>query len=394
MVLGTLSSVQTAGEDAPWSTEIREWLRSRVPRARTELLEETLERLRRLFAAPRALMVWEEADEPWVNVASLDEDGDLDWKEAAPSSYAPLVAERLAPLSFFAGASRKSNIAESIHPSLCSDYQIRTALSLLLEGDDLQGRIFLLDLDQIEPHHFVIGEIVTAIVEERFLRASLHERNDGSELDERVRMIARDLHDGLLQSFTGIVLQLENLIPLIEVDPEEARRRVTDIEGVLMNEQRELRSYLENLREKRASVEIDFDMTGRLRDLATRYQEQWGVQVQYRSEALDPIVRKALGWETYRIISEAVTNATRHGNARRVDVELATREDQLRLTVKDDGDGFMFRGRRSGQELLDEGLAPVSLTERIHGLNGEIFIESTDVGATLEISIPVGWRQP
>ncbi len=49
------------------------WIRSDIPTARTEMLRETLEIVRRIFSASRALIVWEEADEPWVNIASLDE---------------------------------------------------------------------------------------------------------------------------------------------------------------------------------------------------------------------------------------------------------------------------------------------------------------------------------
>lgn len=370
--------------------EIRRWIRSGIPSSQTEHLKETLDNLRILFEAPRALMVWEEADEPWVSTAYLGTE-DLVWKQNAPSTYDPLVDDRVAGISFSI-RDAETGSGDLLHPTLCSDYSIRSGLSLVLHNDEIHGRIFILDLD-VEPRHYLLGRIATAVIENRFARAAQSAKSVSSEVEQRIGKIARDLHDGLLQSFTGIVLQLENLIPTIDSNPDDARQRVTEIEGILMNEQRELRSYLEGLREKKSHREIEFDMTGRFRDLAHRYRNQWGVELEYRGETLDPVVRRALGWETWRIVTEAITNAARHGHAKFVCVTLSTRDENLLVAVQDNGEGFPFRGRLNGPELTNRGLAPTSLTERVHSLNGEISIESSDNGALLEISIPIGWSQ-
>ena len=371
--------------------EISEWIRSEVPSARAEMLRETLDMARKIFGAPRALMVWEEADEPWVNTAYLEGD-DLVWKQSAPASYEPVVAERLSYESFHVTAAEGRDEHNPIHPGLREDFRIGSALAIALAGEATPGRLFILDIT-LDPQHFPSGALVAAIIESRLASLAFQQQQERGEVELRIRSIKRDLHDGLLQSFTGIVLQLETMLPLIESDPEEARRRITEAEGALMNEQRELRSYLESLTEKKAVREIDFDMTGRLRDLAHRYHDQWGVEVEYRRQTLDPLIRTALGWETYRIITEAITNATRHGHAKRVKVTLTTRNDHLIISVEDDGDGFPFRGKLSSDEMIARGVAPTSLTERVRALNGEVLVESTDEGSSVEISIPIGWRQ-
>jgi signal transduction histidine kinase len=278
-----------------------------------------------------------------------------------------------------------------VHPALREDFRIELGFAVRLDGETT-GRLLILDIEP-RKQHFLTAPIVASIIESRFARLTFQESREQDEVAVRIRSITRDLHDGLLQSFTGIVLQLENLLPLLESDPDEARRRVTDIEGILMNEQRELRSYLESLSEKKRTGDTDFDMTGRLRDLATRYHDQWGVEVEYRRNVLDPVVRKALGWETYRIITESITNATKHGHAKHVKVALSTDEDCLVIAVQDDGDGFPFRGRLTSDEMIAQGVAPTSLTERVRSLNGEVSIESTDEGSLVEISIPIGWSQ-
>jgi len=57
--------------------------------------------------------------------------------------------------------------------------------------------------------------------------------------DERLRL-ARELHDGVLQSLTGATLLLETLSRLIDADPRAAQKRLRDIEGLVIEEQREL----------------------------------------------------------------------------------------------------------------------------------------------------------
>src|SRR6266487_3308089 len=64
--------------------------------------------------------------------------------------------------------------------------------------------------------------------------------------DERVRL-ARELHDGVLQSLAGAALQLEAMSRLIEVDPDEARARIKEIEKLIAEEQRELRHWIRKL---------------------------------------------------------------------------------------------------------------------------------------------------
>jgi len=73
----------------------------------------------------------------------------------------------------------------------------------------------------------------------------------------------------LLQSFTGVVLQLETIHSLIDKQPAEARRMITDIEGLIMADQRELRSYVEQLRPRRR-IEVPFDFQSRMDDLRSR----------------------------------------------------------------------------------------------------------------------------
>ena len=70
-------------------------------------------------------------------------------------------------------------------------------------------------------------------------------------------------------------------------------------------------------------------------------------------------------------------------------VDLAERDDELHITVTDDGRGFPFRGRYDLAALALMHQGPVSLKERVALLDGELMIDSSASGARLEITLPL-----
>lgn len=251
----------------------------------------------------------------------------------------------------------------------------------------MQGRLFI-----AEPRvrDILLGEIVGLLLERTLdYTASLKASSREAVQQERVR-VARDLHDGLLQSFTGIVLQLETIHSLIDENPAEARRMITDIEGSIMNDQRELRSYVEQLRPRRR-VDVPFDFNARMDELRTKFETQWGVGVTFDIDSgTDPLVAKSLGPETFRIIQEAVTNSAKHGSASHVTVRLTSGDSRMLIEVIDDGSGFPFHGRMNLAKIRESGIGPAILAERVAALNGDLAVESSGSGAKLEISVPLG----
>ena len=334
---------------------------------------------RAIFEAPRALIAWEEHEEPWLIVASLTDHG-FTWTEEEPEKYLPLVNSSSADSTFVGDA-------VAIHGDFRAAYGLHDVLSAPIRGEAVQGRLFV-----AEPRvrDVLSGEMVGLLLERTLdYTASLRASSREAVQQERVR-VARDLHDGLLQSFTGIVLQLETIHSLIESDPADARRMITAIEGVIMNDQRELRSYVEQLRPRRR-VDVPFDFGSRMQELRSRFETQWGVGVSFDIDsATDPLVAKSLGLETFRIIQEAVTNSAKHGSASHVTVRLTSCDNRMLIEVIDDGSGFPFHGRMNLQKIRESGIGPAILAERVAALNGDLAVESSGSGAKLEISVPLG----
>jgi signal transduction histidine kinase len=336
-----------------------------------------------IFDAPRAVMAWEEREEPWLTVVTLSEDG-FTWREAEPEPYLPLVDPAMANISFHdSGKSISSNFRDAAG--------LREVISAPIRGEAIQGRIFVAEPKAINEDSLVVADLIGLLVERSMdFGVALRTTTREAVREERVR-VARDLHDGLLQSFTGVVLQLETIHSLVDKDPGEARRMITDIEGLIMSDQRELRSYVEQLRPRRRIVDIPFDFQSRMDDLRSRFEKQWGIGVAFEIESIDPLVAKSLGQETFRIIQEAVTNSAKHGGASHVRVRLSSADNKMNIEVVDDGGGFPFHGRLTLKAIRESGVGPAMLAERVAALNGELAVESTGAGARVEISVPLGF---
>jgi signal transduction histidine kinase len=107
------------------------------------------------------------------------------------------------------------------------------------------------------------------------------------------------------------------------------------------------------------------------------------VQVEGTPRNLDPILRD----EVYRIAAEALRNAFRHAQARRIEVEIRYDERQLRVRVRDDGKGIdptiLGGGERAGHWGLN------GMRERAEAVGGNLAVWSeVDSGTEVELTIP------
>ncbi len=374
---------------------LRQWPRGLSVDQRTQV-KQTMEACRRIFAAPRVVLAWEEHEEPWLVLASLSDDS-FEWTEEEPERYSPLVDPALAGVSFYATSSSfciidgdTPPVAAPIHPAFRKAFDIQSALSAPLKGESIEGRLFLINPRDVPEYMLQVTDLVGLLVERSMdFAVSIRTASREAVQEERLR-VARDLHDGLLQSFTGVVLQLETIHSLIDSESAEARRRITDIEGVIMTDQRELRAYVEQLRPRRR-VDVPFDFSGRMEELRRRFENEWGLRVAFELANIDPLVAKSLGSETFRLIQEAVTNSAKHGAASQVRVKLSSADNRIRIEVTDNGTGFPFHGSRRLDEIRESGVGPAMLAERVAALNGDLAVESSGSGATVRISVPLGF---
>ncbi|MFL6290427.1 MAG: sensor histidine kinase [Thermoanaerobaculia bacterium] len=372
-----------------------------------EPMREALERVAGILGFSQLLMIWEDEEEPWQYLA-LWNAGRCEWLREPAGTYEPPVAEALAEASFLcadAGAASPRVICTSpegrlrrlreppLHPALQARFQIRPVLSWRLRGESFQGRLFALEEPVRGLDRLLLGEVLAWQAAAHVDQSRLLKRlRDAAALEERVRL-ARDLHDGVIQSLTVAALRLEAFPRLLEADPEAAREEVRRLQELLASEQQELRSLVHELKPTGAGPLRTAGLAARLDELRERIESNWGLRMELEGNFRDAVLPEAVARQVHRLVHEAVVNAARHAAAEAVHVAIEVERRQVRIEVADDGHGFPFAGEYDLHTLLASGLGPASLRDRIASLGGSLHLSSTQRGSELEMVVPMTARE-
>jgi signal transduction histidine kinase len=195
--------------------------------------------------------------------------------------------------------------------------------------------------------------------------------------EERAR-IARDLHDDLGASLTGLALQLE-----------AAQRRGGAEAGQLEGLAGETRSLAHELRELAWTTNPRCDNTGSLvafiGELTERFCQAAGLACRLDLPAGENSgeVPARVRHELLAVVKESLANVAKHASAREVTVGLTMNDGQLNLTVKDDGRGFDPARSSAGSGLRN-------LRERVQQVGGALEITTkAGAGTTITTTVPL-----
>jgi len=207
-------------------------------------------------------------------------------------------------------------------------------------------------------------------------------------VDERLR-VARELHDTLLQSFHGLLLQFQGARNLLRGRAEDVAQ-VLDI--ALDGAAQAITEARDTVQEMRSSTVIRNELAQAVEALGKALAEQqkaangdateFSVEVEGASQELHPILRD----EVYRITGEALRNAFRHARARRIEVEIRYDARKLRVRVRDDGAGMDASVLQQGR-MGHFGLG--GMRERAQSIGGQLEVWSEQgAGTEVELMIP------
>ena len=226
-------------------------------------------------------------------------------------------------------------------------------------------------------------ELAQALAHQAMLAIQLNEFAEQSRqaavLEERNRM-ARDIHDTLAQGFTGVIVQLEALEDAIACcrrkEANEHLRRAGDLARQSLNEARRsvhalrpqalqrgnfweaLKGIVKNTTAGTA-LHTTFNLRGKLRNLPQYWQEN-----------------------LLHIGQEALTNSLKYAHPRNFETRLVFNTKELRLELRDDGDGFKVKARHDGF-----GLA--GMHERVEQMGGNLTISSRrGKGTKIAVTVP------
>jgi signal transduction histidine kinase len=193
--------------------------------------------------------------------------------------------------------------------------------------------------------------------------------------------LAREMHDVLAHSLSGLILQLEGARMLVADDPSDPR-----LPGVIERAHHLGKSGLEEARRAIGMLRDD-ELPGpeRLAGLAAQFQEVSGVPCEFTVSGQACELPSEAALAVYRVAQEALTNITKHACPERVEVHLDYEPCGTRLTVEDfvmnrewphvagDGSGYGLTGMRERAELL----------------GGELTTAVTRGGFRVELRVPV-----
>ena len=204
---------------------------------------------------------------------------------------------------------------------------------------------------------------------------------------ERER-IARDLHDTLLQSFHGLLLQFQTASNLLPARPAEAKQNLDSAIGSAFEAITEGRDAVQALRG--STVESD-DLASAIKtlgqELAAEATKHGAVRLRVDAEGTPQMLRPLVRDEIYRIAGEALRNAFHHARATQIEVDLWYDERRLRLRVRDDGAGIEARYLQDEGQAGHYGIA--GMRERAKLMGGTLAVwTAPNSGTEVELTIP------
>ena len=378
------------------------------PEAPVVVPDEMLAQTALVLEAPRTLIVWEESEEPWIEFA-LWSGGQVERFREPPGTFGEIVVARLRDTDFFcrnlearlpvtflrSGTGLASWNGMPIDGRLRERFAIRAVACWPLTGDAFRGWLFCLDKSGFSLQDLTVGDVVAGLTAARLSQAYLVRTMRETALTAERLRLARDLHDGVLQTLTGAALQLQTARRLLASDVRAAEDRLSQVQRIIAAGQNDLRFFIQQLGPRRhGEVGGAINFRGRVVELADRVRRQWGVPVTVATDPENLQVADRMANDVFLLIHEALVNAARHARASSIQLAVLRGPKDLSVAVVDDGTGFPFHGRFTLDDLMKDQRGPRTLRERVAALGGRLDLETGPDGTRLRIVVPADGESP
>lgn len=408
LVIGLAMSLQFAGWDASWYLRrfgfmlvigaLIFWFGAERPSETADRLEwvggsdwdaqleATARFIRDHIPCDGLIVAWAPEDEPWVaelrdgslgqGVSKLPPFGHL---EHAPLVNAPLLfdAPRNRGLQLFEGKKVRAvqNLASY---RLDSDFVPGTGITVGIESAGGAGWIVLTGIPGLSSDHL---RIVAKLADEISRAINHHELVDSLRRNDNTRLrlaVARNLHDGVVQSLAGVRFRLESIRngatagePIVD--------ELAQLQRALASEETRVGRFIAELRQTRDSGHA-LRSIDHLSGVFTQVTDLWGIAGEFSADGDCEALPELLQQEIEPIVREAVSNAVRHGKATCVRCALRRDGPVLHLELADNGVGIQEQG---------ESQSPRSILARVNALGGTLATIMHDGGTRIAIALPM-----
>ncbi|MDA8354476.1 MAG: GAF domain-containing sensor histidine kinase [Firmicutes bacterium] len=276
------------------------------------------------------------------------------------------------------------------HGDLEAAEELRSLLSvpLIMEGEVLG----VITLGKTEERAFddadltflqvLASQSVVAIKNARLLE----ERERRVVAEERNRL-AREIHDGIAQSFAGVLMKVDSSLKIFDSQPEKVREWLEESRLKLRDGLKEVRHSITALRPSPAAK---IGLIPALRRRVEAFENETGADGIFEQKGERFPLTSEVEETIYMVCHEALSNAAKHAKAENVRVQLAFSSDHVCLTVEDDGVGFsLAKAVHKAEAQKRYGI--VGMSERAQKLGSALQFDSEEgKGTRVILTIPIG----
>ncbi|HRQ39522.1 MAG TPA: PAS domain S-box protein [Chloroflexota bacterium] len=322
------------------------------------------------------------------SAVSLLEEGE--WLRVTGSSGKPVpIRERLPVETSFVGSVIKQG-----QPLLLNDpdgrmqayhynADLRTLLALPLRVDNTV--LGVLDVVN-KPGGFTaedmeVMQLFAAQAAVSIEHAQLHHQAEKLAVLEERQRLARELHDSVTQALYSVTLYTDAArMALLAGKKDVATEHLQELRNMAHEAMLDMRLLIFELHPPVLEKE---GLTTAVQTRLETVEARSGLQTALHIEGKEARLPLAMEEELYRIVQEALNNAVKHARAQQITVEFLYADNRFRLTVRDDGQGFVpIVARQSG------GMGLRGIEERVQRIGGRLLVESTpDRGTTLTVEV-------
>ncbi len=384
----------------------------RIKHRFSRMLVELMEKVRQLFRVERCVLVFhdQEADRFFLRIVGGKKKNSHRVVELRSNEIEFLLSPRQ-NLGYFVNPTRpmsrifgiKNTLvydfddqrasSQSFEPNkrLASIFEMESVLSVpVILGEQFKGRVYLVNRLQdsfsnsdLQYLKLIVSQVGPLIESYRLLQRM----QKLSVLEEKNR-IARDLHDGLVQSLASLDLRVQVCLTLCQESPREVRTELADLQRIVRAEHEELRNFMKRLRTPSLSHD---SLSEAIRGYVQNFEKENGLTVELTIEPEELILPRRISNEIYQIIHEGLTNVKKHAAAHHVSIKLSRDDGNANLVISDDGCGFSTKIQT---EDAVQGRTPWSIYERARAVKGSLAVESSPgKGSTLSIRLPISFLE-
>jgi len=238
---------------------------------------------------------------------------------------------------------------------------------------------------QVEARNQQNRELSEQLQQQSMQRGRLLRRLITAQEDERMR-VARELHDELGQSLTGLALRAEALERHLPGADDSGKSILDQIRSLITDTTEQMYEVIMDLR---PSMLDDLGLVSALNAYTERALDGSGMTFAINDQCFDDRLPPAIETALFRVLQEGITNVIRHADASHIEITLSCNDGLLEGSLADDGRGFepdtfQLNGQRP------RGLGLLGMHERINQCGGKMAIDSAPGhGTRIHFSVPI-----